>query len=320
MRVLVTGASGFVGQAMVDRLCRDGHHDVRAAVRDAAVFKNSNAEYELVGNLGPDTDWRSCLRNVDVIVHLAARVHVLNEQATDSLQEFRKTNVVGTRWLARQAVEAGVRRFVFMSSTKVNGENTTANRPFTTIDVAAPCDAYGISKHEAEQALRHLSAETGMEVVIVRPSLVYGPGVKANFRSMLQWLHKELPLPLGAVRNRRSLVALDNLVDFAVCSIDHPAAANEVFFVSDGTDLSTTELLQLTAAALGKRARLVAVPASILKGAAQLFGRRDMAQRLLGSLQVDMSKTLEKLGWTPPVTMDEALSSTARHFLAHDVR
>jgi len=266
-------------------------------------------------NLAPETNWLIALSGVRAVIHTAARVHVMGNFAGDTLAEFRRVNVAGTLNLARQAVDAGVRRFVFISSIKVNGEQTLPGRPYAADDVPAPVDPYGISKHEAEQGLRQLAQETGMEVVIIRPVLVYGPGVKANFYSMMRWLYKGIPLPLGAIHNQRSLVALDNLVDLIVTCVDHPAAANQTFLVSDGEDLSTTELLRRTAAALGKPARLIPVPAWVLQASARLLGKEDFAQRLCGSLQVDISKTRSLLGWSPPIIVDEALYKTAQHFL-----
>lgn len=312
--VLVTGASGFVGRALVERLLADGVPTL-AAVRTAAVLP-AGARQVHAPDLGPDADWRAALDGVACVVHLAARVHVMRDDAADPLAEFRRVNVQGTLALARQAAEAGVRRLVFASSIKVNGEGSAPGRPFTADDVPAPCDPYGISKHEAEQALWAVAAQTGMELVIVRPVLVYGPGVKANFRSLMGWLARGLPLPLGAIHNRRSLVALDNLVDLLTTCVDHPAAAGQVFLAGDGEDLSTTELLRRLGVALGKPARLLPVPAAWLEGAARLLGRAPVAQRLCGSLQVDIGKARDLLGWTPPVTVDDALRKTARAFLA----
>ena len=312
--VLVTGASGFVGRALVERLLADGVLTL-AAVRGAAVLP-AGARPVPAPNLGPDADWRAALGGVACVVHLAARVHVMRDSAADPLAEFRRANVDGTLALARQAAAAGVRRLVFVSSIKVNGEESAPGRPFTADDVPAPIDPYGISKHEAEQALWAVAAETGLQAVVVRPVLVYGPGVKANFRSLLGWLARGLPLPLGAVHNRRSLLALDNLVDLLTVCIDHPAAAGQVFLASDGEDLSTTELLRRLGAALGRPARLLPLPAPWFEGAARLLGRGAVVQRLCGSLQVDIGKTRELLGWTPPVTVDEALQKTARAFLA----
>ena len=312
--VLVTGASGFVGRALVERLLADGVPTL-AAVRRAAVLP-AGARRAHAPNLGPDADWRAALEGVACVAHLAARVHVMRDGAADPLAEFRRVNVDGTLALARQAADAGVHRFVFVSSVKVNGEATAPGRPFTSDDAPAPLDAYGISKYEAEQALRTLAAETGMQLVIVRPVLVYGPGVKANFQSLMAWLARGWPLPLGAIHNRRSLIALDNLVDLVLTCLDHPAAAGHILLASDGEDLSTTALLRRLGTALGKPARLLPVPTSWLNGTARLLGRAAMAQRLCGSLQVDIGKAHDLLGWTPPVSVDEALQKTARHFLA----
>lgn len=264
-----------------------------------------------------ETDWLSALSGVEVVIHAAARVHVMHEQGADPLAEYRRVNAEGTLRLATQAAETGVRRFVFISSIKVNGETTEFDRPFSADDVPAPLDPYGISKLEAEQGLMALAAKTRMEVVIIRPVLIYGPEVKANFRSMMHWLAKGIPLPLGAVHNKRSLLALDNLVDLTMTCLEHPAAANQVFLASDGEDLSTTELLQRLGAALDRPARLLPVPEAWLERGARLLGRSDMAQRLCGSLQVDIEKTRHLLGWTPPVNVDAALYKTARYFLEH---
>lgn len=249
------------------------------------------------------------------MVHAAARVHVMKETASDSLAEFRRVNVDGTLNLARQAAAAGVRRFIFISSIKVNGESSQPGQPLRADDSPAPQDAYGVSKHEAEQGLRQLAAATGMEVVVIRPVLVYGPGVKANFHSMMRWLQRGVPLPFGAVCNRRSLVSLANLVDLVVTCIDHPRAANQTFLASDGDDVSLTQLLRALGLALGRPARLLPVPAGLLRGAVLLIGRRDLAQRLFGTLQVDIEKNRQLLGWYPPCTLEQGLNMTARSFL-----
>ncbi|AZD30984.1 UDP-glucose 4-epimerase [Pseudomonas chlororaphis] len=250
-----------------------------------------------------------------MVIHVAARVHVMHDTLTDPLAAFREVNVEGTLNLARQAVEAGVKRFIFISSIKVNGEQTSSGAPYTADDMPAPVDPYGISKLEAEQGLLALAADTGMEVVIIRPVLVYGPGVKANFLSMMRWLYRGVPLPFGAVQNRRSLVALDNLVDLIVTCIDHPAAANQRFLASDGEDVSTTDLLRKLAFALGKPAHLIRVPVWLMSTVATFLGRRALSQRLFGSLQVDITKNQQLLGWTPPVSLDDALGLTAQYFL-----
>ena len=238
----------------------------------------------------------------------------------DPLSEFRRINVEGTLRLAAQAAEAGVRRFVFISSIKVNGESTTPGQPFTPQQDPAPSDPYGISKWEAEQRLRSLSTASGMETVIIRPALIYGPGVKANFLNMMRWLHRGIPLPLGSVENSRSLVALDNLVDLIDVCLDHPKAVNETFLASDGEDLSTTDLLRRMSQALGRRARLLPVSSRILELVALALGKRSISQRLLGSLQVDISHTQTRLGWTPPISVDAALKMTAQHFLEQQER
>jgi nucleoside-diphosphate-sugar epimerase len=270
-------------------------------------------------DLSGESDWGHTLSGCDAIVHTGARVHVFKDSATDPLAEFRRVNVSGTLALARQAAEAGVRRFVFLSSIKVNGEITHAGGPFTAEDVPAPEDAYGLSKYEAEVALRALAATTGMEVVIIRPVLVYGPGVKANFLAMMRWIARGLPLPFGAVENQRSLVGLENLVDLVAVCVRHPNARNQTFLVSDGEDLSTRQLLQRTAAALGRRTRLLSIPQQLLEAGATLLGKRKIARRLLGSLQIDMGKTRKLLDWTPPLSIDQQLRSTADWYLGRDM-
>lgn len=311
--ILVTGATGFVGSCLVAKLSQMADLCVLGAHRVDLPFVDYPSA--VVGDINNDTDWRTVVHGQEVVIHSAARVHVMDDNSFDPLTEFRQVNVDGTLNLARQAAAAGVRRFIFISSIKVNGEGTTVGAPYHADALPAPVDPYGISKMEAEQGLRTLATETGMEVVIIRPVLVYGAGVKANFLSMMHWLHKGVPLPFGAIHNRRSLVALDNLVDLIVTCIDHPAAANQIFLVSDGEDLSTTELLRRMGVALGKPARLLPVPSWMLEAGATMLGKKALSQRLCGSLQVDISKTRELLNWTPPVSVDEALRKTAKHFL-----
>ena len=313
--ILITGATGFLGTALVRRLVDDVRYSPVATARRKTSNLVSGLQPIIVGNLEASTDWSSALSDVEVVIHTAARVHVMNDSANNPLTEYRKVNFEGTLNLARQAVQAGVKRFIFISSIKVNGEETMPGKPFTADDAPNPVDPYGVSKAETEQALLELAASTGLEVVIIRPVLVYGPGVKANFRSLMNWLNKGIPLPLGLIRNKRSLVALDNLVDLIITCIDHPGAVNHIFLVSDGDDLSTTELLQRVGAALNRPARLLPVPVWIISLAATLIGKRDVSQRLLGSLQVDISKTQDLLGWVPPVSVEESLQKTAQSFL-----
>lgn len=306
MTVLVTGASGFVGGA----LCR---RSLAAGIKVRAAMRNPGDAIERLGaievpTLDHQTDWAMALTDCRAVVHTAARVHVMDEAALDPLGEFRRVNVAGTLNLARQAAAAGVLRFVFVSSIKVHGESTTAEHPFTPTDALAPQDSYGLSKMEAEHGLRQVAIETGMEVVIIRPPLVYGPGVKANFASMMRAVQRGIPLPLASVtHNRRSFVALDNLVDLLITCTDHPAAANQTFLVSDGEDLSTADLLRRLGRAQVKPARLFPIAPALLQVSANLLGKGAVVQRLLGNLQVDISLTCNTLNWTPPLSLDEGL-------------
>lgn len=304
MNIIVTGATGFVGSRLADCIGRQGIYSLTCAVRRAG--SSSFGDEVLVEGLNSDTDWSAALKKQEVVVHAAARAHVMKTEA-DALAEYRKVNVEGTLNLARQAVDAGVKRFVYISSIKVNGEQTPLGQPFTPDDMPAPEDAYGISKLEAEQGLRALAEKNGMELVIIRSPLVYGSGVKGNFASMINLVKKGLPLPLGAIHNKRSLVALDNLVDLIITCIDHPAAANEVFLAGDGEDVSTTELLRGVGKSMGKKPCLVPIPGSMLMFVAGLLGNKAVARRVLGSLQVDISKTRRLLGWEPPLSLEEGL-------------
>ncbi|MFW3895899.1 UDP-glucose 4-epimerase family protein [Pseudomonas bharatica] len=314
MRVLLTGASGFVGKAVMERMSKDGTELIVPLRRPAAQLPVGVSSY-IFDDLADERAWPQDQNSVDTVIHCASRVHVMNEVAADPLAEFRKVNVQSTLAFAQRAARAGVKRFIFISSIKVNGEGTSQGRPYRADDTPAPSDPYGVSKQEAEEQLRQLGADTGMEIVIIRPVLVYGPGVKANFLNMMRWLDKGVPLPFGAIHNKRSLVALENLVDLIAVCARHPGAANQTFMVSDGHDVSTTELLKSMGRALGRPARLLPVPSSLLVMAANLLGKRSLSQRLCGSLQVDISETRRRLDWTPPVSLEKALSDAAEYYL-----
>ena len=320
MNVFLTGATGFVGSALLARYLADGFA-VRALVRQRSNSLPVEVE-QVVGDLSgfarlggdpsalPRDDIQQALHGVDVVVHAAARAHIMRDEAVDPLAEYRKVNRDATLALARLAAQAGVKRFVFVSSVKVNGEITRPGEMFTPDDKFVPKDPYGLSKYEAEQGLLAIARETGMEVVIIRPPLVYGANAPGNFGSLVKWVKKGVPSPLGAVRNLRSMVALDNLVDFIALCADRdrsPKAANEVFLISDGVDVSTTELLRKVAKACGVKSRLLPVPVGLMRFAAKALGKGAVADRLFGSLQVDSSKARDLLGWQPVVTMDEAL-------------
>lgn len=311
--VVVTGANGFVGRALVERLAAECV-PVRAAVRRAGQAFACGVTVVETGALDMATTWAPALTGAATIVHCAARVHQLRDVAGDPPAAFMAVNRDATVHLARQAVAAGVRRFVFVSSIGVNGAETFAE-PFRAVDVPAPDSPYARSKHEAEVSLRRVAKESGMELVIVRAPLVYGPGAPGNFATLLRAVHRGLPLPLGAIDNRRSFVAIGNLVDLLALAVRHRAAAGQTLLVSDGEDLSTTELLRRTARALGCRSRLFSVRASWLRAAATGLGRPELGQRLCGSLQIDLSATQQALCWEPPVGVDETLVATARHFL-----
>jgi|APSaa5957512535_1039671.scaffolds.fasta_scaffold12232_2 nucleoside-diphosphate-sugar epimerase len=315
MTILVTGAPGFVGRALIDELLANSDYKIFAAVRKLVSNFPSVVEQWKFDGISATTDWNYALQGIDCIIHTAARVHIMSDTANDPREEFREINTKGTLNLARQASESDVKRFVYISSIKVNGESTQLDMPFIEDNKFVPTDPYALSKYEAELGLLELAKKTQMEVVIIRPPLVYGPGVKANFQSMMKWLYKGVPLPFGSIHNKRSLVALDNLVNFIITCIDHPAAANQVFLVSDGEDLSTTQLLSRVAIALGKKPRLLPVNQQMLELGLKLVSKKDLAQRLCSSLQVDISKAEKLLNWTPPVSVDEGLRKTAEHFL-----
>jgi UDP-glucose 4-epimerase len=315
---LVTGANGFLGRALMREM--PGHVSVvRGAVRDLASAHDLQAATSCheVGDIDANTRWDDALAGVGVVVHCAARVHVMRDDSGSPLDAFRLVNRDGTLNLARQAAQAGVRRFVFISSIKVNGEHTDNRAPFAADDVPAPEDPYGISKREAEDGLRELAAETGMEMVIVRPPLVYGPGVKGNFRSLVKLARLPVPLPFGAIANRRSLVYVGNLVDFIGVAAEHPTAANQTFLVSDGDDLSTTGLLKALRTALGRSSMLIPVPSGLFRAVGGLLGKRSSVQRLCGSLQLDIARTHRVLGWQPPFTVQQGLAETVKADVHH---
>ncbi len=313
MTILLTGATGFVGLALTRQLHQQDRPLI-AAVRRVGNTLPAAIQQVPVGDLLPNNDWEAALDPVDTVIHLAARVHIMRDTAVDPLTVFRQTNTVATLNLAQQAAEAGVRRFIFLSSIKVNGESTTS-RPFNATDLCHPTDPYALSKYEAEQSLMQVAQETGMEVVIIRPPLVYGPNVKGNFQQLMNWVYKGIPLPLGAIKNKRSFLALDNLTDLIMICIEHPAAANEIFLASDGQDLSTTEWLKRLGHALNCPTRLLPIPQTLLALGLQTMGKANIAQRLCGSLHIDMTKTQQLLSWHPPFTVEDALDKMAKAWL-----
>lgn len=312
MNILVTGANGFIGRELCETLVKRGHF-VRAVARDVKDLNVSAGSMEKfsVPGINGQTQWSTALKCIDVVIHLAARVHVMSDDAADPLAAFREVNVEGTMCLAQQAAQAGVRRFIFLSSIKVNGEASPPSRPFRPDDAPAPVDAYGTSKLEGEQAVAGVCAGSEMEFVVIRPSLVYGPGVGGNFRAMLRWMRCGIPLPLGSITNRRSLIALDNLIDLCAICVAHPAAANQVFLAADGEDVSTTELLLKIAHAYGRNARLFPLPEVWLRSCGNILGKSGAVDRLLGSLVVDATKTRELLNWRPVISMDAQLRKMA---------
>jgi len=344
MKILISGPNGFVGKKVCERLIGDGLH-VRGAQRNSTPLPDG-CESAIVGNIDASTDWSLALTGIDAVVHLAARVHIMNETSAHPMAAFREVNVHGTRRLAVEAAKSGVKRFVFISSIKVNGEATlqssdrrseygsptsevSSERPrtknqelstknlsaaFSERDQASPEDPYGQSKYEAELVLREIEAATGMEVVILRPPLLYGPGVKANFLKLIQWVDKGIPLPLGGVKNKRSLLSLTNFADVISKCLTDPRAGGQTFTVCDGDDVSSGELVERIAKALGKSPRLLPVPEWLMKFAGKLTGKSEQVERLCSSLQVDSSHVRERLDWQPPVTMDDELSRVAEWY------
>jgi len=335
MNILITGANGFIGQALCKRMLADGYQ-VRVAVRSAAQMTAlpSGVVGAMIGDIGPETDRSDALDGIEGIVHLAARVHVMCESVADPLAAFREVNVEGTKCLAIAAANAGVKRFVYISSVKVNGERTgnkssgqwsgvrgqggELKEVFSEWDVPEPQDPYAVSKWEAEQGLMAIAKETGLEVVIIRPPLVYGPGVKANFLRLIKLVKRGIPLPFGCVKNRRSLIYIENLVDAILTCMTNPNAAGKTYLVSDGQDVSTPELIQMMAGASGRRALMLPVPVWMMRMAGRIIGRSDEFERLFGSLTVDISKIRRELNWYPPFTMEEGIRETVCWYKSAD--
>lgn len=309
--ILLTGGTGFLGGSLLNALI---NKNVRCLGRQKPSTISDSSFYQ--SEINADTDFTVAVKDTNVIIHCAARVHLMNDSSCNPLDDFREVNTYGTLKLAQQAADASVKRFIFISSIKVNGESTELGLPFKADDVFIPTDPYGLSKYEAEIGLRKIAEQTGMEVVIIRPPLVYGPGVKANFASMMKWMNKGFPLPLGGINNnKRSLVSVDNLVDLIFTCIDHPNAINQTFLVSDDDDVSTSQLLVNMAIALDAPNRLLPIPSSWFTLAAKLIGKPDISQRLCGSLQVDISKTKEMLNWQPRYSSAVSMKKTANVFL-----
>ncbi len=313
-KVLVTGANGFIGQSLCERMLAEGWQ-VRGTVRSLNQLNNlpSGVDALPVGSIGPDTEWSKVLIGIDTVVHLAARVHVMDDSASNPFAEYRKVNVMGSERLALTAVECGVKRFIFMSSVKVSGEENV--RAYKEEDAPAPKDSYGISKMQAEKRIKQIAADSGMDLVILRPPLVFGPGVKANFLELMKIVDKGTPLPLAKVDNRRSFIYIENLVDAVLTCIKHSGSAGQTYFVSDNEDVSTPELIRRMGAALGRPARLFPFPLLLINVAGFISGKSATVKRLVGSLTVDISKIRTELGWKPPFTMEHGLQKTTEWYL-----
>jgi UDP-glucose 4-epimerase len=311
MKIAITGHSGFVGNVLFHKLAKLSPTCI-GRVRPKFIDCNNFISYDLFSR----ENIMAQLDVIEIVIHCAGRTHIMDDDSSNPLEAFREVNTYGTLNLAQQAADAGVKRFIFLSTIKVNGESTELGLPFKSDDTFISTDPYGLSKYEAEIGLHKIARETGMEVVIIRPPLVYGSGVKANFASMMKWVNKGVPLPLGGIKNnRRSLVSVDNLVDLIVTCIEHPKAANQTFLISDNEDKSTTGLLENMASALNVPSRLLPVPAPWFNLISKLIRKPSISQRLCGSLQVDISKTMELLNWEPPYTSDESMKKTADAYL-----
>lgn len=317
MKILVTGANGFVGLPLSQHLFTAGHQ-VIGAVRshDSLTTLNPEIQLKVIGDINETTDWKDCLGDVACVIHLANRAHMMDRQSSDYLDLYKKVNTEGTLNLARQAVAAGVKRFIFISSIKVNGESTLSGQAFTPNDQYIPVDPYGLSKYEAELGLKLIAEKTGLEVVVVRPPLIYGPGVKANFLKMMQWIEKGIPLPFGAIDNQRSLLGLDNLINFINLCLNHPGAVGQKFLISDDHDLSTTELLEEIAFAMNRPSRLLSIPQYWIETFLILLGQRHLSERLFRSLQLDISLAKTRLSWKPPYSLKEQLHKTVLDYLS----
>lgn len=321
MKILVTGANGFIGQPLSMYLMTIGHQVV-GAIRshDSLIMVNSQIHLKAVGNIDEITDWQDCLDGVECVIHLANRAHVMDEKSSNPLALYKKVNTEGTLNLARQAVVAGVKRFIFVSSIKVNGESTLLGQTFTPSNQYVPVDSYALSKYEAELGLRVIAEQTGLEVVIIRPPLIYGPGVKANFLKMMQLVEKGIPLPLGDIHNQRSMLGLDNLINFIDLCLTHPDAVGQTFLLSDDHDVSTTELLKEIAFAMHRPSRLLSIPQCLIEKLLILLGQRHISERLCGSLQLDISLAKTRLSWRPPHAFKYQLSKTVLDYLSRGQR
>jgi nucleoside-diphosphate-sugar epimerase len=317
LKILVTGATGFVG-APLTRYLSSQAHQVIGSLRSAPVSGDSfsGVEFKAVGDIQGSLNWMPCLAGVDAVVHLANRAHVMHESDANPLSLYRSVNTEGTLQFAAQAAASSVKRFIFISSVKVNGESTLPGQRFSSVIESIPTDPYGLSKYEAEQGLKELSLKTGMEVVIIRPPLIYGPGVKANFLKMMQWVEKGIPLPLGSIANQRSLLGIDNLLDFIGVCLTHPKAADQTFLVSDDHDISTTELLKEIASAMHRPPRLLPIPQFVLEKGLMLLGQGHIADRLCASLQLDVTLAKTLLYWKPPCSFKDQINKTVAAYLS----